>query len=60
MSQKSTISEDFEEINQVVLDEISENMASLVQSGRCGAINTIDTSTMRYYVIKFVSEAYNL
>ena len=35
-------------------------MDSLVQSGKYGAINKTDTSTMRYYVIKFVSEAYTL
>ena len=35
-------------------------MASLVQSGKYGAINTTDISTMGYYVITFVSETYNL
>ena len=35
-------------------------MASLVQYVNDGAINTIDTSTMGYYVIKFFSEAYTL
>ena len=35
-------------------------MASLVQSSKYGAINTIGTSTMGYYVIKFFSEAYTL
>ena len=35
-------------------------MASLVQSGKYGAINTTKTLTMVYYVIKFVSEAYTL
>ena len=60
LSHKSTKSEAFEEIHQVVLDGISENMASFFQSGKYGAMNTIDTSKMGYYVIKFVSEAYNL
>ena len=35
-------------------------MAPLVQSGKYGAINTIDTSTVGYYVIKFVSDSYTL
>ena len=35
--------EDFDEIHQVVIDGISENMASLVQPGMYGAINTDDT-----------------
>ena len=58
--QKSTTSEAFEEINQVILDGISENTASLVQSDKYGAINKIETSTMGYYVINFFSEAYTL
>ena len=35
-------------------------MASLVQSGKYYSINTTNTSTMGYYVIKFVSDAYTL
>ena len=60
LSQKATTSEAFEEIHQVVLDGISDNMASLVQSGKYGSMKTTFTSTMVYYIIKFVSEAYNL
>ena len=60
LSHKSTTSEDFKGIHQVVLDGISENMASLVQSAKHEAINTAYTSSMGYYVIKFVSEAYTL
>ena len=60
LSQKATTSEDFEEIFHVFLDGISDNMASLVQSGKYVVINTTDTSTMGYYVIKFVTEAYTL
>ena len=44
-SQKSTSSETFDEIHQVVLDGISDNMTSLVESGNYGAINTTYTST---------------
>ena len=57
---KATTSQAFEEINQVVLYGISDNMASLVQYSKYGAINTIETTKMGYYVIKTVSEAYNL
>ena len=38
LSSKSTSSETFDEIHQVVLDSISDNMASLVESGKYGAI----------------------
>ena len=50
----------FEEIHQVVFDGIIDNMTSLFQSGKYGAINTTDTSKNGYYVIKFISEAYTL
>ena len=35
-------------------------MASLVQSGEYGAINTNDTATNEFCVIVFISEAYTL
>ena len=35
-------------------------MDSLFQSGKYGAMNTTYTSTMGYYLIKFLSEAYTL
>ena len=35
-------------------------MASLVESGKFGAINTTDTATNVFYVIMFTSEAYKL
>ena len=60
MSSKSTSSETFDEIHQVVIDGISDNMASLVKSGKYGAINTTDTSTNGFYVIMFTSGAYTL
>ena len=50
----------FDEIHQVVLDGISDNMASLVESGNYGDINTTDTSTNGFYVIMFTSGAYTL
>ena len=57
---KSTPFEEFDEIYQVVLDVISDNMASLVQSVNYGVINTSDTTTNGFYIIKFISEAYTL
>ena len=40
---KSTSSDKFDEIHQVVLDGISDNMESLFESGTYGAINTTGT-----------------
>ena len=40
--------------------ETSDNMASLVESGKYGAINTTDKSTNIFYVIMFTSGAYTL
>ena len=52
--------EEFDEIHKVVLDRISENMASLVQSGIYCAINTADNISNGFYIIQFVSEEYTL
>ena len=60
MSHKSTPSDAFDEIHQVVLDGISDNMASLFESGKYGAINTTDTTTNGFYVIMLTSEEYTL
>ena len=60
MSPKSTSSDTFDEIHQVVLDGISDNMASLVESGKYGSINTTYTSTNGFYVIMFTSGAYTI
>ena len=60
LSSNSTSSNKFDEIRQVVLDSISDNMASLVKSGTYGAIKTTDTSTNGFYVIMFTSGAYIL
>ena len=35
-------------------------MASLIESGKCGAINTTDTETNGFYVIMFTLGAYTL
>ena len=58
LTTKSTSSDTFDEIHQVVLDGISDNMESSVESGKYGAINTTDTSTNGFYVIMFTSGAY--
>ena len=47
-------------MHQVVLDGIIDNMASLVESGKYGSINTTDTATNGFYIIIFTSEAYTL
>ena len=60
LSSKSTSSDTFDEIHHVVLDGISDNMASLFESVKYGAINTTDTSTNGLYVILFTTGAYTL
>ena len=60
LSHKSTSSDTFDKIHQVVLDGISDNMASLVESGKYGAIKKTYTSTNGFYVIIFTSRAYTL
>ena len=52
LSHKATTREDFEDVNQIVFDGISDNVALLVQSGKYGAINTTDTTTMGFYVLE--------
>ena len=53
--QKSNPYDAFDEIRQVVIDVISDNMASLVQPGKYGAMNTTKTATNGFYVIMFTS-----
>ena len=48
LSQKSTPSDKFDEIYQVVLNRISDNISLLVESGKYGAINTTDTTTNEF------------
>ena len=57
---KSIPSEAFDEIHLVVLGVISENMASLVQSGMYGTINTDDNTSNLFYVVQFISDSYTL
>ena len=51
-------SEDFDSVHKEVLYGISENMASLVQLGKYGAINAYHLTKMGYYVIKYLYEPY--
>ena len=60
LSQKSTPPDAFDKIHQVVLDGISDNIISLVESLKYGAINTTDTTNNVFYVIMFTSKAYTL
>ena len=57
---KFTTYEEFEEIHQVLLDDISDNMDSLVQYGKYGTINTTYKPTLGYYIVKYVSENHSL
>ena len=60
LSNKTTTSENYEAIHQVVLYGISDNTTLLVQSGIYGSMNKIDPTTLVYYVVMYVSEAYKL
>ena len=60
LTPKSTPFEAFNRIHKVVLDGISYNIASLVQSGMYGAISTDDNTTNFFHVIQLISEAYTL
>ena len=60
MSHKSTPSDAFDEIHQVIFDGISDNVDLLVESGKYGAIDTTDTAKNEFYVIMFTSKAYTL
>ena len=60
LTNKNKSSEDFDEVNKVVLDGISANMSSLVQTGKYGAINAADPTKLGYYVVKYVSDTFIL
>ena len=57
-SHKETSFEDIYKIHQILLDRISEYMATLMKTGYYGGINTTETTTMGSYVIRFMSESY--
>ena len=54
LTPKSITFEEFDEIHKVVLDRIGENVASLVQPGMYGAINTADNTSNGFYIVQFV------
>ena len=60
LTPKSTPFDAFDDLHQILLDRMSDNMASLFQSGKYSVINTYITTTNRFYVIKLISEAYTL
>ena len=51
----ATLIEDIDKMNPFLLDGISDNMAALLKSGKCGANNPSYTTTMGSYVMKLVS-----
>ena len=57
---KTTPNEEFYEMRKVILDSISENISSIAQLGKHGAINEADTTKMGYYVIKCLYKPYTL
>ena len=56
LSHKETPIEEIDKIHQVVLDGINDNMAALAQTDKYRTINITDTTTMGYYVIKYILE----
>ena len=57
---KTTPSEYFDSVHKVGLYVTIDSTTSLVQSRKYGATNEMDTTTMGYYVIKYLSEPYTL
>ena len=47
-------------MNKVVLDGISDNISALVHNRKYGAINTAYSTTVVYYVVNLLFEAYML
>ena len=58
MSRKSTPSDSFDDLHKAVLDGKSDNMASLVESGKYEAKKTMDTTTNGFYAFMLTSEVY--
>ena len=57
---KTTCSDVFYEVYHFLLDGITVNMTSLVQNGWYGLINAAYTTTLGYYVVKYISENFTL
>ena len=60
LTNKNTSNEDFDNIHKVFLDDISDNMTSLTNTGKYGAINKAYPTTMIYYVVKYMDEYFTL
>ena len=60
MTNKNTSNEDFGNIHKVFLDDISDNMTSLANTGKYGAINKAYPTTMIYYVVIYVYAYFTL
>ena len=60
LSHKASSSEEIDKIHQVLIDGISDNRYELLQPGKYDAINTIYTTIMGCYAIKYLSESYTL
>ena len=60
LNNKTICSEYFDEVHKVVLYGISANMASLVQTGKYGAINSTYPVILIYYILKYVSDTFKL
>ena len=56
LTSNTKLSKDFDVVHKVVIYVISENMASLVKLGKYGTTNTADSTTMVYYVMKYLYE----
>ena len=52
---KTTTNKDFDALHKAVLYGISESMSAIFQKGIYGTINTQDTTTMGYYVVRLLS-----
>ena len=59
-SNKITSSEDFDTVHNVFLDNISDNMAILLQLRKYGDINVPHPTKKGYYVIKYLYETYTI
>ena len=57
---KTTSSEESDDIHNVVIGFLSDNVLSLVQTGRYGAINKTFPTIIGYYVVKYMSVSFTL
>ena len=60
LTNKTTSSDNFDDICKVFLDVISDNVESLVLYRNNCDINTYNTTKMGYYIVKYMSDAFTL